>query len=263
MKRKKRSRTDFYPVMIKGKKIEVKNVSKTYPNLEVLSSLSFSVREGEFVSILGPSGCGKSTLLKITAGLMLPDAGDVLIDGQLTTGQPGQMSFMHQNDLLMPWKQIIDNIALPLLLKKGKRKTARSKASKHLESFGLKGFENYYPNQLSGGMRQRAALLRTYLYRNDLMLLDEPFGALDAMTREKMQQWLLSMVNNWEATILMVTHDIDEAILLSHRILLLSSRPSTIIEGIDIPFDKTRSREILFSNDFLLIKQRIIDLLGI
>jgi ABC-type nitrate/sulfonate/bicarbonate transport system ATPase subunit len=213
------------------------------------------------VSILGPSGCGKSTLFNIISGLERPDRGRVLINGEEYNGRTGRVSYMHQKDLLLPWKNILDNVCLPLFIKGNKRKEAHVKAEEYFPDFGLDGFEGKYPNQLSGGMRQRAALLRTYLFADDIMLLDEPFGSLDAITRRKMQDWLLGLFEKLDASILFITHDIDEAIFLSDRIYLLSKRPAVVRKTFDIDIKRPRDARMLTSAHFNRLKEQIIKLL--
>jgi ABC-type nitrate/sulfonate/bicarbonate transport system ATPase subunit len=239
-------------------KLAVQNISKSYPSLDVLQSFTFQVLEGEFLTILGPSGCGKSTLLQIISGLISPDSGEVFFEGKKCTSITGLMSFMHQKDLLLPWKNVLENISIPLRLKGMSRKNARREAGSHLGRFGLAGFEKYYPIQLSGGMRQRAALLRTYLYQSDVMLLDEPFGALDAITREGMQEWLLGIMAQVQTTVVLVTHAVEEALLLSDRILVLSPRPSEVKEEIAVPFPHPRDSSLRLSEEFLALKRRVL-----
>ncbi|MBW2623212.1 MAG: ABC transporter ATP-binding protein [Deltaproteobacteria bacterium] len=239
-------------------KLAVQNISKSYPSLDVLESFTFQLHEGEFLTILGPSGCGKSTLLQIISGLISPDRGEVFFEGKKCTSTTGLMSFMHQKDLLLPWKNVLENISIPLRLKGMSRKNARREASSHLGRFGLDGFEKYYPIQLSGGMRQRAALLRTYLYQSDVMLLDEPFGALDAITREGMQEWLLGIMEEVRTTVVLVTHAVEEALLLSDRILVLSPRPSVVKEEIAVPFPHPRDSSLRLSAEFLELKRRVL-----
>lgn len=168
-------------------KLEVRNVKKTFGNTVVLDKVSLELYENEFVSIIGLSGSGKSTIFNIISGLVIPDEGEVFIEGKNFTGKTGRVSYMHQKDLLMPWRKIIDNVSLPLLLKGEGKKQARAAVADYFKLFGLEGYEYKYPFQLSGGMRQRAALLRTYMFSRDIMLLDEPFGGLDATTRSRMQ----------------------------------------------------------------------------
>lgn len=241
-------------------KLEVKNIIKTFEDILVVDSISLNLKENEFVSLLGPSGSGKSTIFNIIAGLLKPDDGKILIDSEDFTGKTGRVSYMYQKDLLLPWKKIIDNVALPLVVKGMKKKEAREKAAEYFRIFGLEGFEMKYPFQLSGGMRQRAALMRTYMFSKDIILLDEPFGGLDAITKRKMQYWLLEVLENLRASILFITHDIEEAIFLSDRIYILSDRPAKVKEEIKIDLPKPRKSEIITSTEFNDIKRHIINI---
>lgn len=234
--------------------LEIRGVSKTLGRVHTLDNISLSVNRHESVVILGPSGCGKSTLLNIVAGLMPPDQGQILINGQDWTGRTGRVSYMQQKDLLLPSRTILDNVAIPLVLKGTPKKQARRIARQHLEEFGLSDFTGYYPRQLSGGMRQRAALLRTYLFASDILLLDEPFAALDAITRRRMHLWLKELQPRYRWSVLFVTHDIEEALLLADRILVLSSRPASILREFSI------SPELDVST-LQTIKEQILDLL--
>mgnify|MGYP001071503901 CR=1 FL=1 len=242
-------------------KIQVTNITKSFGQLHTLDGISLSLDENQFVSILGPSGCGKSTLFNIIAGLLNPDEGSVIIDGENYTNKTGKVSYMHQKDLLLPWKNVLENVTVPLILKgKGKEK-AKKKALKYFHSFGLEGFEKSYPNQLSGGMRQRASLLRTYLFSEDIMLLDEPFGGLDAITKGKMQYWLLEVFRALKASILFITHDIDEAIFLSDKIYVLSERPASVKEKFKVNIPRPRKEDIFTNSEFIKIKKEILSLL--
>jgi len=241
--------------------LKVTGIRKSYPGLHTLEDISLQLEQNRFVSVLGPSGCGKSTLFNIISGLEKPDRGKVIIDGDDYNGRTGRVSYMHQKDLLLPWKNIQDNVCLPLFIKGEKRKDAHIKAEIHFPDFGLEGFEKKYPYQLSGGMKQRAALLRTYLFADDIMLLDEPFGSLDAITRRKMQDWLLGLFQKLEASILFITHDIDEAIFLSDRIYLLSKRPAVVRRVFDIDIGRPRRAEMLTSPEFNRLKEEILKLL--
>lgn len=205
---------------------EILHITKNFGETEVLRDISLALKTGEFLALLGPSGCGKTTLLSIIAGLVEADCGSVV-----KTGRP---AIMMQKDLLLPWKKVIDNIALPIELAGIGKRDARAKASPYLKDFGLAGFEYGYPRKLSGGMRQRAALLRTWLSGKDIMLLDEPLGSLDALTRRTMQEWLAEIRRLYGMTILMVTHDVEEAVFLADRVIVLSSRPARIVEEIDM-----------------------------
>lgn len=218
--------------------IKVCNVSKTLQDIFTLNDISLQVRENEFVVILGPSGCGKSTLLNIIAGLIVPDQGRVEIGGEDWTGRTGRISYMQQKDLLLPSQNILDNVSIPLVLKGLERKQARQQARQYMEEFGLAGFEKYYPRQLSGGMRQRAALLRTYLFTSDIMLLDEPFAGLDAITRRNMHLWLKDLCRTYKPAVLFVTHDIDEALLLGDTIYVLSPRPAQVHLQVNLALER-------------------------
>lgn len=208
--------------------IRVRNVSKSLDRVFTLSNISLDVECHEFSVIVGPSGCGKSTLLNIVSGLIVPDQGCIEIGSEDWTGRTGRISYMQQKDLLLPSRNVLDNVCIPLLLKGMDKKQAYITAKAHLKDFGLDGFEKYYPRQLSGGMRQRAALLRTYLFTSDIMLMDEPFAGLDAITRRKMQLWLKELCRNYKPTVLFVTHDIDEALLLADSIYVFSHRPAQV-----------------------------------
>lgn len=242
-------------------KLEVRNVRKSFGDTVVLDKVSLELYENEFVSLIGLSGSGKSTIFNIISGLVIPDEGEVFIEGKNFTGKTGRVSYMHQKDLLMPWRKIIDNVSLPLLLKGEGKKQARAAVADYFKLFGLEGYEYKYPFQLSGGMRQRAALLRTYMFSRDIMLLDEPFGGLDAITRSRMHNWLLAILENLNTSILFITHDIEEAIFLSDRIYILSERPARIKEVITVNLPKPRKREMITSESFNNIKRHILSVL--
>lgn len=205
---------------INNRKIIISNLSKRYKDKLILKDIDLHVYEDEVVSIIGPSGCGKSTIFNILSNLTTSDSGEVHINGRF--------SYMYQKDLLLPYKNIIDNVSLPLILKGEKKKKSREIVSSYFSTFGLEGYENKYPNELSGGMRQRVNFMRTFVNSSDIMLLDEPFGALDSITRSSMQNWLLDIKKEIKSTILLITHDIDEAIILSDRIYILSNKPAVI-----------------------------------
>ena len=214
-------------------KLRVEDLSLSYEGKPVLSGVSFHAEEGEFVTFLGPSGCGKSTMLNILAGLWKADEGKVFVDDKAVNGVTDHFAYMPQSDLLLPWKTILENVTLYGALHHD-RKHAEEEALKEFPRFGLEGYENAYPAELSGGMRQRAAFLRTALCSADIMLLDEPFGALDVITREDMQDWLLNLRSKLNRTTILVTHDVDEALYLSDRILILSHNPATIAREINL-----------------------------
>ena len=210
--------------------LKVSGITFAYEEMPVLADVSLELHEQELVSILGASGCGKTTLFHIISGLHKPQQGKVILNGKDITGCPGQISYMMQKDLLLPYRTIEDNVILPLLLKGEKKKEARKKVSLYFEEFGLEGTQKKYPRQLSGGMRQRAALLRTYMFSSDVALLDEPFSALDTLTKGEMHRWYLDVMDKIHLSTLFITHDIDEAILLSDRICLLTGKPARVTE---------------------------------
>lgn len=242
-------------------KLEVKNVSKSFDENQVLNDISVELNKGELVCLLGVSGGGKTTLFNIISGLLTPDKGKVLLDGKDITNQPGHISYMLQKDLLLPYRTIEDNTALPLLLKGINKKDARMQVSPMFEQFGLDGTQKKYPSQLSGGMRQRAALLRTYMFSRDVALLDEPFSALDTITKSSMHKWYLNVMEQIQLSTLFITHDIDEAILISDRIYLLSGSPGKITGEIIIKEPKPRRDDFNLSEEFLKYKRKILLLL--
>lgn len=225
-------------------KLKMEQLSFSYSTKNIFCRLSFQVNQGEFVSIVGPSGCGKSTILNILAGILVPDKGKIYVDEQQIYGISTHFSYMPQNDLLFPWKTILENVCLYGKIHH-KEEDVRKQALANFPIFGLEGYENVYPSALSGGMRQRAAFLRTALCESDILLLDEPFGALDVITRTDMQDWLVSMKEQLNKTTLFVTHDIDEAIYLSDRIFILGGNPSSITKIITIE-EPLRTREWLY-----------------
>lgn len=239
-------------------KLEVKNVSKSFDGKLILDDITVELNRGELVCLLGVSGGGKTTLFNIISGLVKPDAGQVLLDGADITGKPGSISYMLQKDLLLPYRTIADNVALPLILKGVKKKEARERVSPMFAQFGLEGTQSKYPAQLSGGMRQRAALLRTYLFSQDVALLDEPFSALDTLTKSAIHKWYLDVMEQIRLSTLFITHDIDEAILLSDRIYLLSGQPGRIVEEIVIDEPKPRASDFNLTPEFLEYKKQIL-----
>lgn len=242
-------------------KLEVKNISKSFDGKPVLKDVSIELNRGELVCLLGVSGGGKTTLFNVISGLLSPDNGQVLLDGEDITNQSGHISYMLQKDLLLPYRTIEDNAALPLLLKGEKKKDARKKVSPLFEQFGLEGTQKKYPSQLSGGMRQRAALLRTYMFSKDVALLDEPFSALDTLTKSAMHKWYLDVMEKIQLSTLFITHDIDEAILISDRIYLLSGSPGEITGEIIIKEPKPRKDDFNLTAEFLEYKRKILLLL--
>lgn len=249
--------------------LELKNVSASYvergETLLALSDISFQIAEGEFVALIGPSGSGKSTLLDIISGLFPESEGTVSFAGTLLSfdDRLGGSAYMRQRDLLLPWRSAIDNAALALEVHGVPRHAARSLAAERFPAFGLSGFEDAWPGQLSGGMRQRVAFLRTMLADRPILLLDEPFGALDALNRVALQAWLIEI---WEAerrSVLLVTHDIDEAIFLADRVIVLSSRPGQIVHVEPISFPHPRHRSLLASAAFFHHRSRLAEALGL
>lgn len=238
--------------------LQVNEVSKSFDQEEIIRKISLELHEGEIVSLLGVSGGGKTTLFNIIAGLSIPDEGSVVLDGEEITGKPGNVSYMLQKDLLLPYRTIADNVALPLIIRGMKKQEAREKAVSHFQEFGLEGTEKKYPSQLSGGMKQRAALLRTYLFSEKVALLDEPFSALDMLTKRAVHEWYLEVMEKIKLSTLFITHDIDEAVLLSDRIYLLTGKPGMITKEIIIEEAKPRSRHFHLSEKFLKYKKEII-----
>ena len=242
--------------------LEVCSVSKSFDGKAVLDNVSLDLREGELVSLLGVSGVGKTTLFNIISGLLVPDRGKVLLRGEDVTGCPGQVSYMLQKDLLLPYRTVLDNVSLPLLLKGMDKKQARAEAAAHFAAFGLEGTQEWYPAQLSGGMRQRAALLRTYLFSGQAALLDEPFSALDSLTKRAMHGWYLDVMEQIKLPTLFITHDIEEAILLSDRICILTGQPGRVTDVLTIDQPKPRREDFAVSPQFLEYKKYILSRLG-
>jgi ABC-type nitrate/sulfonate/bicarbonate transport system ATPase subunit len=221
-------------------KLELEDIRKAFGATPVLDGVSLDIRAGEFVSILGPSGAGKSTLFQMLIGGIRADSGIIRCDGCPIGQDVGRFAFMPQRDALMPWRRIVDNVTLGLEVQGTRRKPAWEKVLPLFPEFGLAGFENHYPAQLSGGMRQRAALLRTVVQERDMLLLDEPFGALDALTRSGMQRWLEAMWQRHRWTALLITHDVREAVFLSDRIYVLSARPARVVREFSVPLPRPR-----------------------
>lgn len=238
--------------------LKVEAVSKSFDSIPVIKDIFLEVNKGELVSLIGASGGGKTTLFNVIAGLSQPDKGHVYLDGEEITQTPGKVSYMLQKDLLLPYRTILDNVALPLLIKGTKKKEAREKASRYFKQFGLEGVQKKYPSQLSGGMRQRAALLRTYLFSGSVALLDEPFSALDMLTKRSIHKWYLDIMSKICLTTIFITHDIDEAILLSDRIYLLTGNPGQITKEIQITQQKPRQEDFPLTEAYLEYKKQII-----
>ncbi|MED4226378.1 ABC transporter ATP-binding protein [Neobacillus cucumis] len=221
----------------------------------IFEQLSLDVKAGEFVSVIGASGSGKSTLFKLVTGLLEPDQGEILInEGKVTGKRLGQVGYMPQKDLLLPWRTVLDNVLLPLEMAKGNKKAKLAEVREWLARFGLADYENSYPNELSGGMRQRVAFLRTLMTGKDLLLLDEPFGALDSMTKRNMHSWLLGLWGELQKTVLFITHDLEEALLLSDRIYVLKGEG--IVEWkVDLP--RPRNSALIYQTDFIGMRKEL------
>lgn len=241
--------------------LKVSDVTLSFDGRKIIEDISIELHEGELVSLLGTSGGGKTTLFNVISGLNVPDSGKVEIDGKDVTGQPGNVSYMLQKDMLLPYKTIEDNVALPLIIKGEKKNIAREKVSRFFAEFGIEGTQKKYPHQLSGGMRQRAALLRTYMFSKEVALLDEPFSALDTLTKSEMHRWYLEVMDKIRLSTLFITHDIDEAILLSDRIYLLTGTPGQISHEIVIDVPRPRKQEFTLTKEFLAYKKKILSLL--
>ncbi len=257
--------------------LEITGLDKRFPRagshagdwLPVLRDVSLTVGRREFVSLLGPSGCGKSTLCNIIAGLIPADGGSLRLDGELLgaaqsapgthpSGSRGRVAYMQQKDLLLPWRTVLDNAILGMEIQGVPRAASRTEAREMLRRFGLGGFERAYPALLSGGMRQRVALVRTLLCRRDLLVLDEPFGALDAMTRAAMQGYLLRLRDEFGRTVLFITHDVEEAVLLSDRIYVLTARPGRVRAEVAVDLPRPRTP---VNDGVVRTKARLLELL--
>ena len=249
-------------------RLDIQHVTQSFDGMTVLDDMSLSVEDGQIACLLGPSGCGKTTLFHVVAGLDMPDAGQVLLNGRDITGQPGQLAYMLQKDLLLQHKTILDNVTLPLTLRGVPKKEARARAMELLETFGLAGTEKRWPSELSGGMRQRAALLRSYLFSQEFMLLDEPFSALDAFTKADMHKWFLDVADRFGTSALVVTHDIDEAVEIADVVFVMRGDPQagvpTRIVGAEVVDDCPRDQRASFNLEdaFLEHKRRILEYLA-
>jgi ABC-type nitrate/sulfonate/bicarbonate transport system ATPase subunit len=229
-----------------------------------LIGIDLDVAAGSVVAVVGPSGCGKSTLLRIIAGLTEPTSGTVRVDGADVAGRPGRTAWMPQHHNLLPWRRVLANAVLGAEVAGAQRDVAESRARPLLERFGLGGFERAWPSQLSGGMRQRLAVLRTVLIPAPVMLLDEPFGALDALTRRGMHGWFQEVMaaDDSRRTVVLVTHDVEEALVLADRVVVMSSRPGRVLTDIDVPFARPRGRDLTAEPEFVSLRSSLLEALG-
>ena len=242
-------------------KLETQNITMKFGDETIIRDISIAVDQGELVSLLGVSGSGKTTLFNCISGIYQPTAGRVLLDGEDITGKTGHISYMLQKDLLLPYKTIEDNVGLPLVIQGMSKEEARKQASEHFEEFGLEGTQKKYPKQLSGGMRQRAALLRTYLFSDNVALLDEPFSALDTITKGKIHKWYLDVMEKINLTTVFITHDINEAILLSDRIYIMTGKPGEIQYEIRIETPRSQRQGYDLTDEFMQYKRQIMGVL--
>lgn len=242
------------------KALEINNLSFKYRELDklILDDLSFSIDKNEFVTIIAPSGTGKSTLFRLILGLLEPSKGNIKIENE---NNKNILGYMPQKDCLMPWRTILDNTSIGLELNGYSKKAARKIATTYFESFNLQGTEKSYPHELSGGMRQRASFLRAIVNKPSLLLLDEPFSSLDSLTRRKMQEWLLDLCETEKNTVFMITHDIEEALLLSDRILIATQLPYRNLKSINVNINRPRTYETTLTSEFIELKRSILNIL--
>ncbi len=239
--------------------LKINNLSKKYDDLLVLDNINLEIADSEFICLLGPSGCGKTTLLRIVAGLEEATTGRITLNNQSITGPNTCIGMVFQDYALFPWRNILDNAIFGLEMKGVDKETARTKARKYLRLLGLERFEKSHPHELSGGMKQRVAILRALLIKPEVLLMDEPFGALDAQTRNQLQIELLKIWNKDKKTVLFVTHSVDEAVYLADRVIILSKRPGRIKETIEINLPRPRDRTSMEVNK---IRSRVLKTLG-
>jgi ABC-type nitrate/sulfonate/bicarbonate transport system ATPase subunit len=248
-------------------RIELQHVSKTFVGngrtVPALRDVSLKVMPEEFVTIIGASGSGKSTLFNLCVGLLEPDEGSIMIDGHRPENRLGMLGYMPQRDLLLPWRSVLDNVVLAQDIKGVPRTESRREALEMFERFGLTGFEQDYPSSLSGGMRQRAALLRTWLTRCDTLLLDEPFGALDALTRKELQDWLLGVWQEFGRTVVFITHDVEEAVYLADRVIVLGTRPGSVKRELTVDLPRPRRQRMVAEPGFGILVRELLGDLGV
>jgi ABC-type nitrate/sulfonate/bicarbonate transport system ATPase subunit len=241
--------------------VRAEGLGRSFGDVVAFFDVAFTLAEGEFLTIVGPSGCGKSSLLNVVAGLLEPTSGRISVYGDSHSERVRHVGYMFQRDQLLAWRRIRDNVAIALEVEGVRKRDARARAQAMLVDFGLDEFADSYPSQLSGGMRQRVALMRTLISQRPLLLLDEPFGALDALTRTIMQEWLLDIWDRARSSVVFITHDIDEAIFLSDRILVMTARPGRIKAEIRVELPRPRSARDMTTPAFVSMKQRLVDLL--
>ena len=241
--------------------ISVRGLSHAFNGRLVLDDVSFGVTPDGITALVGPSGCGKSTLFKVLAGLLIPQSGAADVGDASAIGRTGVVSFMPQRDHLLPWKRTIDNAIVGARIGGVAKEQARAQARALLETFGLDGAERSWPSELSGGMRQRLALLRTFLVGRNILLLDEPFGALDGITRRSMHTWLQCVLAETPRTVLLITHDVEEALTLADQVVVLSSRPARVLATFPVPLARPRAAEVVTTPNFVELKREVLAVL--
>lgn len=243
--------------------ISIRNLSKYYESrsgrIEAVESISMNVSGNETVCVVGPSGCGKSTIINIVAGFIMPSSGKVLIDGKPVNETSGRCGVVFQRDAVFPWLEVRDNVAYGLRSDGAPSEVIEETVTKFLDLVGLDGYENAWPRELSGGMRKRVELARAYAADPEILLLDEPFGSLDVLTREEMQLLLMKVLQEQPKTVLLVTHDVEEALFLGQRVVVMSSSPGSIREVFDVPFEFPRDRSLKLTSQFVDLRQEVID----
>lgn len=254
-------------VVQNSNQILIKDLYKTFPKgtneVTVLDNINLQIKKGEFISLLGPSGCGKSTILKLIGGLLTPTSGDLYIGDAVINGPNKQIGFMFQKAVLLPWRTVEENMLLPIEIAKGDMEAAKSRVDELLELVDLQGYKNYYTKELSGGMQQRVSLARTLINDPDILLLDEPFGALDEFTRESLNFSLMDIAEKSGKTVILVTHNINEAVLMSDRIIVLGANPGRVLEDLSIDIPKPRTDQVMASNKYAEYVLHIRQLLGV
>jgi ABC-type nitrate/sulfonate/bicarbonate transport system ATPase subunit len=248
-------------------KVELRHIRKSFHGdgvtIRALEDVSLQVRAGEFLTLIGPSGSGKSTLFNLIVGLLEPDAGEICLDGEVRRERAGRVGYMPQRDLLLPWRSVLENVSLAPEIRGVPHAQAQARARELLPRFGLQEFANAYPSALSGGLRQRAALLRTLLTERDILLLDEPFGALDALTRRELQDWLLDLWGQFGQTVIFITHDVEEALYLGDRVAVLSARPGRVVRTVDVQLPRPRRRGMIARPEFGQQETELLSALGV